>query len=170
MLSPIGYRLLKSVQTELSVNGDDICIYNQNRSPRFAQLAVQRHLNEIARWASEWRININAEKIKAVVFSKRRWLKLHALKLHGDEIEYVPRSLCLGVILDHRMNWKPHVDVFRGDSHGTVTVLTLLLRSSLLYKSYIRPMMSYASAMWAFITKTSMKCLQTVQIRALTHW
>ena len=50
-LSPILYNLYtsgipKSVQTELSVYADDICIYNQNRSKGFAQLAVQRHLKK----------------------------------------------------------------------------------------------------------------------------
>ena len=89
-------------------------------SPQFAQLAVQRHLNEIGRWASEWRININAEKTNAVLFLKRRKLKLPTLKLHCDEIEYFPRCPYLGVILDHTMNWKPHVDVLRGKTHATV--------------------------------------------------
>ena len=161
-------------RSEVSVYADDICIYHKNRSARFAHLAVQRHLNEIGRWANEWRININAEKTKAVVFSKRTRLQLPALKLHGEDIEYVPRCPYLGVILDRRMNWKPHVEVLRGKAHGSLTALSPLLRSSLpsrtkllLYKTYIRPTMTYAAPAWAFITKSSMLRLQAVQNRAL---
>ena len=83
-LSPLLYNLYKSdiprsVRTELSVYADDICIYHKNRSARFAHLAVQRHFNEIGRWTNEWRININAENTKAVVFSKRTRLQLPVL-------------------------------------------------------------------------------------------
>ena len=53
---------------------------------------------EIWRWASELRIDINAEKTKAVVFSKRTRLKFPALELHSKHIEYVP-IFYLGVIL-----------------------------------------------------------------------
>ena len=150
------------------------CIYHKNRSARFAHLAVQRHLNKIGSWANEWRININAENTKAVVFSKRTRLQLPVLKLHGEDIEYVPRCPYLGVILDRRMNWKPHVEVLRGKAHGSLTALSPLLRSSLpsrtkllLYKTYIRPTMTYAAPAWAFITKSSMQRLQAVQNRAL---
>ena len=123
---------------------------------------------------NKWRININAEKTKAVVFSKNTRLQLPSLKLHGEDIEYVPTCSYLGVILDRRMNWKPQVEVLRGKAHGSLTAFSPLLRSSLrsrakliMYKAYISPMMTYAASVWGFISKSSMKRLQTVQNRAL---
>ena len=71
----------KLVRTKLSVYPDDICIYHKNRSGRFAHLAVQRHSNDIGRRANEWRIYINAEKTKALAFSKRTRQKFPSLKL-----------------------------------------------------------------------------------------
>jgi Reverse transcriptase (RNA-dependent DNA polymerase). len=111
-LSPLLYNLCTSdiplsARTELSVYADGIFIYHKNTSAQFVHLAVQRHLYKIGRWANEWCININAKKTKAVVFSKRISLQLPVLKLHGEDIEYVPRCLYLGVFLDRRMNWKP---------------------------------------------------------------
>ena len=60
----------KSIRTELSVYVDDIWIYDQNKSRRFAHLTVQRLLGEVERWATIWRIRISAEEKnkKAVVF------------------------------------------------------------------------------------------------------
>ena len=57
-LSPMLYNLYTSdtpkyVQRELFVYADGICVYHKNRSPRFAHLSVQPHLNEIVRWVSE---------------------------------------------------------------------------------------------------------------------
>ena len=99
---------------------------HKNRSARFAHLTVQRHHNDIRRWANEWSININAEKTKAVVFSKRTRLQLLALKLHGDDNENVPRCPYLGVILDHKMSSKAHVDVLRGKAHVSVTIIEIV--------------------------------------------
>jgi Reverse transcriptase (RNA-dependent DNA polymerase). len=75
-LSPMLYNLYtsdiaKSIRTELAVHADDICIYDQQKNVGFAHLAVQRHLNVIGRWAADWRINISAQKTKAVFFSKK---------------------------------------------------------------------------------------------------
>jgi Reverse transcriptase (RNA-dependent DNA polymerase). len=135
-LSPLLYNLYtsdipRSVRTELSVYADDIWIYHKNRSARFAHLAVQRHLNEIGRWTNEWRIEIKAENTKAVVFSKRTRLQLPVLKLHGEDIDYVPRHPYLGVILDRGMNSKPHVEELRGKAHGSLTALSPVVRPSL---------------------------------------
>ena len=106
---------------------DDICIYHKIKSPGFARLTVQYNLNKIGRWASEWRININVEKTKAGVFLKKTKLQLPALKLHGDDIDKVLRCPYIRVILDHRMNWRPDVEVLRW-AHGIIAFLSLLLR------------------------------------------
>ena len=97
-----------STRTELAVYADDICIYDQQKSVRFAHLAVQRHLDEIGRWAAEWSIKISAEKSKAVIFSKKTRLQLPELRLQNADIEYVPRISYLGVVLDHKLNWSWH--------------------------------------------------------------
>ena len=119
-LSPKLYNLYtseipKSIRSKLAEYADDIFIYDQNKSPRFAHLTVQRHLNELGRWESMWPINISAEKTKAVVFSKKSRLQLPELKIQSAKIDY------LGIILDHRLTCKKHCEVLRGtdvlDSH-----------------------------------------------------
>ena len=164
----------KSTRTELAVYADDICINDQQKRARFAHLAVQRHLQEIGRWATEWRIEISAEKTKALIFSKRTWLQLPELRLQNAIIEYVPRIRYLGVVLDHKLNWTSHCEVLRGKALRTLTAMNPVMRSSLstrskllLYKSYIRPVMTYGAPAWAFIPKTKMERLQIVQNRAL---
>ena len=50
-------------------------------------------------------ININTDKTKSVIISKRTRVKLPNLNLHNASIEYVQNYCYLGVILNHRMNW-----------------------------------------------------------------
>ena len=95
-ISPMLYNLYtsdipKTIRTELAVYADDICIYDQNKSARFAQKAVQRHLDELGKCFAMWRINISAEKTTAVVFSKKTRLQLPELNIRGAKIDYVPR-------------------------------------------------------------------------------
>ena len=72
------------------------------------------------------------------------------------------------------MNWTPHYEILRGKALRTLTVVRPLVRSSLsikekllLYKTYIRSVMTYAAPVWAFIPKTKMERLQAVENRAL---
>ena len=138
-------RMTSAFMTNIKVCGLHILLY-------------KRHLNEIARWTAEWFINISAEKTKAVIFSKKTRLQFPELRLQNAEVAYGPRIRYLGVVLDHRMNWTPHCEVFRGKALRTLTAMKPLLRSSLsikskllLYNSYIRPVMTYHAPAWVFI-------------------
>ena len=85
-----------------------------------------------------------------------------------------PRIRYLGVVLDHKLNWTSHCEVLRDKALRTLTAMNPVMRSSLsmrskllLYKSYIRPVMTYAAPAWASIPKTKLERLQIVQNRAL---
>ena len=58
-LSPMLYNLHildipKCIQKDLAIYVDDICIYDPNKSPRFAHLGVQRHIDDVGRWPTAW--------------------------------------------------------------------------------------------------------------------
>ena len=78
-----------------------------------------------------------------------------------------PGWLCL----KDKINWLARNMIGLGRrfwSTYTFQHITLPLRSKLLlYKAYIRPMMTYTSSAWAFITKSKLNRLQVVQNRAL---
>ena len=108
VIQSIHIDIPKPIRTELAVYADDICIYDQNKGVWFAHLTVQRHLNEIARWAAELCTNISAENTKALIFSKETRLQLPESRLQSAEIEYVPSVRFLGPVLDHRQNCTSH--------------------------------------------------------------
>jgi hypothetical protein len=94
--------------------------------------------------------------------------------LDNEHIDYVQECRYLGVHLQRRLNWNGHCQAMRTKALGTLGQLAPLLQSSLsqkskllLYKSYVRPHVTYASPAWAFITKSQYKSLQVVQNRAL---
>ena len=179
LLSPLLYNLYTadiptSIVSELALYADDICIYDQTKKPKYAYLSVQHHLNDIGRWASRSRIKININKSNAITFSRKKSIDVPKLMLDNEHIDYVQECRYLGVHLHRRLNWNGHCRAMRTKALDTLGQLTPLLQSSLpqkskllLYKSYVRPQMTYASPAWAFIKKSQYKSLQVVENRAL---
>jgi len=179
VLSPMLYNLYTSdlprfSGTQVAMYADDICIYVKDKCAPFARAAVQRHLNIIDEWAKQWRITINANKTAAVIFSKKNKIKLSPLTLNNADIDYVESHRYLGVDLQRRLNWTTHCTRIRGKAKGALRSLGPLIRSRLplstkllLFKTYIRPVMTYAAPAWAFIPKSSKKYLQAVQNKFL---
>ena len=70
---------------------------------------LQRDLDKLARWCAKWRIKLNPEKTKVIIFS-RGFSKSQtairaepALSLYGDLLSYYPQIKFLGITFDNRM-------------------------------------------------------------------
>ena len=66
---------------------------------------LRRDLDKLARWCATWRIKLNLEKTKVVIFSKSRSsIRAElALSLYGDFLSYYPHIKFLGITFDNRM-------------------------------------------------------------------
>ena len=63
---------IQRIYPRISICADEIFIYDQTKNPEIAYLPVQHSLGEIWRWAKIAYIQINAEKIGALAFSKNK--------------------------------------------------------------------------------------------------
>ena len=95
----------------------------------------------------------------AMTFTRKRKIQVPRLNLYNDYIDYIPKYLYLGVILDQRLNWNEQCQTWSGKASSALSVLRPLFRSSLhlttqllVCKAYIRALMTYASPAWAFIS------------------
>jgi len=73
---------------------------------------LESYLNDLQRWLSDWRIAINVTKSTAIIFARagRRFIPPRPLTLFGEPIEWVDTTRYLGVTLDTRLTWSPHID------------------------------------------------------------
>jgi hypothetical protein len=72
-----------------------------------ASIGIQRVINSIKEYCEEWKLKINTNKTKIVVFKKGRKLsKYENWKLGGEEIEVANEIKYLGIILDDRGKWE----------------------------------------------------------------
>jgi len=100
---------------ELALCADDMAIIATSRKPTLFVSYLESYLNDLQRWLSEWRIAINVSKSTAIVLARagRRFIQPRPVTLFGEPIEWVNRTRYLGVTLDKRITWSPHIDQVR---------------------------------------------------------
>jgi retron-type reverse transcriptase len=153
---------------------DDTAIIARSRNPDQLGKKLQNAAEMIEDWYSDWRLAVNPEKSAAVFFQKRRLTKPPEITMFDRAIPWTREAKYLGVLLDDRLNWDPHINNQVAKASAMISSLyPMFCRNSklstdnklLLYKSTIRPMMTYASPVWAYSGKT--KKMQVLQNKVL---
>ena len=83
MPNPSHYQINKS---QLA---DDAFQWAMSKNINLAAEYLQRDLDKLARWCAKWRIKLNPEKTKAIIFSKSPTAiraEPAALSLYGDHL------------------------------------------------------------------------------------
>ncbi|GBN08905.1 RNA-directed DNA polymerase from mobile element jockey, partial [Araneus ventricosus] len=71
----------KQFNTIISIFADDTAILARNKNHNFIQIALNRHLKTLEDWFAKWKIQINAGKTEAVMFTTSRKSPPPPLKL-----------------------------------------------------------------------------------------
>ena len=71
---------------------------------------LQRDLDKLTRWCAKWRIKLNPQKTKVIIFSKSRFaVRAEPVSsLYSDLLSYYPHIKFLGVTFDNRMTFTKH--------------------------------------------------------------
>jgi hypothetical protein len=144
-----------SHHVELDLYADDTAIIATSRKPTLLVSYLEAYLSDLQPWLSEWIIAINVSQNTAIIFAcaGRCFIQPLPVTLFGEPIEWVDRTRYLGVTLDTRLTWSPHIDQARKRTAQRMGMLgPLLNRTSdlsirnpvLLYKQLICPMRDYA--------------------------
>ena len=69
---------------------------------------VQRALNDVSRWTTDWKIKLNELKSVHVTLSLRRKNNNIHTYLNGRQVPQAESTKYLGLHLDSSLNWKHH--------------------------------------------------------------
>eukprot|EP00102_Acyrthosiphon_pisum_P012817 XP_008182117.1 PREDICTED: RNA-directed DNA polymerase from mobile element jockey-like [Acyrthosiphon pisum] len=191
-ISPILFNLYISdfpttTNTEITLYADDSVIYSSSDKIENAIINIQTHLDEIQKWAQKWKIVLNLTKSTAVIFSLRRPTNYNSLKINGHNIPWSQNIKYLGVILDKKLTWNPHIIsskvqqgyqrlkilyplINRQTSLSWKCSLLLykqIIRPLLLYKQIIRPLLLYTVPVWGQCAPTHINKIQVLQSKGL---
>ena len=107
-------------------------------------------------WCAKWRIKLNPEKTKAIIFSRSilaRKTELN-LKLYGETLKIYPQVKFLGITFDSQLNFKKHFEDIVDRCNIRYYRLRLLANkkwgpspSTLIqiYKQCVRPIFEYGA-------------------------
>jgi hypothetical protein len=183
VLSPMLYSIYTSdtplsADHETALFADDIAKYKSSRRVTAITNGLKKAAKATHRYATRWKIKINGAKTQAMFITRRRKKQIPRgrLRIFDADIEWSKKLKYLGVIIDSKLTFKPHVDYVIDRANKAIRVLyPLLCRRSklditnklLIYKLAIRPIITYASPALKGIAATHIKKMQIAQNKAL---
>lgn len=185
VLSPLLYSIytsdinIKRIH-DAAFYADDSAILCKGKLSNAIIKQLSECLKRAEKYFNKWKIKINHEKTQAIIFpfnkSPKR-IPSAELQMQGNNIEIKRSIKYLGVILDSKLSFGENIDMVREKAIRCGRALFPLLNrksklniknKELLYKSCIRPIMTYACQVWYKKTaKCHIKKLQIIQNKNL---
>ena len=116
VLSPILFNVMLSDfptphnGCESSLFTDDIAIYYTAKTKQATIPPLQNFLDEINDWAKKWKFSFSVDKCASLSFTRKRTKPpKHNFRLSGATISEVQQYKFLGIILDQKLSWEPHI-------------------------------------------------------------
>ena len=119
---------------------------------------AQKAINIAANWALEQELQFSSKKTKIVLFTHKRNPDLDSLSVNGSKLELPKEARLLGVTLDSKLTWKPHIiPITRKATTALLQCKQIVgktwgIKPSMMkciYTAMIRPSMSFACVSWA---------------------
>ena len=95
-----------------------------------ASRRIQDALNLVAKWASDWGVEINATKMVSTVFSLSPAPETAHIYLNGNQLDLEDTPTYLGVKLDKRLRWSPHLIDIENQATRKLVIMKKLSRAS----------------------------------------
>ena len=161
-------------QTNKSEFADDAGQLAVSKNIDLAAKCLLRDLDKLARWCAKWRIKLNPEKTKVIIFSKSLTAikEEPALSLYGDLLSYYPHIKFLGIIFDNRMTFVKHFEEILVRCNKKFHHLRILVNKIWgpspttilqIYKQCVRPIFEYGIVSIITVSETVITKIQRVQ-------
>ncbi|GBO13107.1 RNA-directed DNA polymerase from mobile element jockey [Araneus ventricosus] len=157
--------------TEICLFADDTAILSSGATAEATMTSLNNHLTELGRWLIKWKIKVNSDKCQAVYFSRKQSLPPPP-KIFRRVIPWREETKYLGITLDKKLTFKSHFAKIKSDFKQARAQLKPLIGKDsklsldtrlLIYKSLLRPLISYACPVWLAAANNYIKSLDRAQ-------
>ena len=71
---------------------------------------MQQDLDELQKWESNWSMSFHPEKCQLLRVSKIKKQIITNYLIHGKSLTQTNNAKYLGVLINDRLTWNPHID------------------------------------------------------------
>ena len=138
----------KPSRTNLAIYADDTAILARSKTPHLVTSCLQEAVEALEEGCKRWLITVNPEKSTALLISERRTGPVGNVTMFNWVIPWRSQANYLGVIIDKRLTFIPHIEYVVAKMNGIKGSLSALIgrRSKmsirnklLLYRTIMRP-------------------------------
>ena len=130
----------------------DTALWAASKNVQFAAKLLREDLRKLAKWFAKWRIKLNPEKTKVIIFSRSSLTRNSEpiLKLYGERLKIYPQVKFLGITFDSKFT----VNKKWGPSPSTILQI---------YKQCVWPISKYGSLSTITTSDTIISKIQRLQ-------
>ena len=163
--------LTEVVDCQIKIFADDTSLYVTVDTPEEAATQLNSNLERVRSWASQWLVNFNSSKTKAMTISNKKIVPPRVI-FQNKIIEHVNEHKHLGLTFNNRLTWSNHINNIVKTVSKELDVLhkiaSTIDRQSLdtVYKTFIRTKIEYACILWDNCYDYETDLLENCQLRA----
>ena len=160
---------------QLAMFADDMLLMTQSENLSDAIINLQKSVDNLQKWLSNWSIKLNTDKCETKIFTLRQIKDPQKIKINRQEIPWNPKDRAikyLGVHLDQRLTWKFHINQKLNQGYTRLRQLYPVINKKtplrlkcilILYKALVRPLVTYGCPVWGNSSATNINKLQVLQ-------
>ena len=154
-------QIINNLFVEGNGYADDCCILIGGRNERHMVAQLQRVINKLTEWGRTCGLHFNPAKTEVVLFTRTFHSFTRHIYVDNNRIPYSTQAKYLGVILDSRLTWRPHILDKIAKAKRFLHMVAHITRDSFgpkprlmrwAYRCIVRPMIIYGAMCWAHET------------------
>ena len=152
---------------------DDASLSLSHSCPRALETNVNNELKTIYKWLQRNKLFLNFSKTNYLIFSKKKTKHNFTITMANNILKEEQTTKYLGVTIDHKLSWKPHLSKLRTDlarACYALNKLKLYLNYTAMksvYYSLFNSKLQYCITSWGGCAPTNLTTIMRLQKRAV---
>lgn len=184
ILSPLLFTLfIKNIENNITpdvkllIFADDLLVYTTSHSIEINNNRLSSTLNNISQLFQNKGLEIAYDKTHAMIFTRKYKIEIPSrISLNNSNFEVKSSLKFLGIYLDSKLTWKPHINYIIKKCEKKLNILKAISTTNwgsdpstclLLYRSLIRPHIDYGSPLFHNAPKSTTIKLDRLQYRCI---
>ena len=133
---------------------DDTNIFCSGKDIQTLCKTISRELDKLNIWFAVNKLSLNVSKTNFILFGNKKQTGDVHITINNVKIDRVYVTKFLGVMIDHKLNWKEHIDVINNKISKSIAIIykaSKILKTDSLYTLYCSlflPYLNYCAENW----------------------